>query len=101
MESELTIDKDGDKYWYNCHGQYHRENDLPAVVLTSGYEAWYINGYRHRENGPAIIYSDGSKEWWLNDERFHKVKDFPLNLYFTFVKYNYDELTRGNFECYF
>ena len=37
--------------------------------IYSIYNAWYLNGKRHREHGPAIEYASGSKEWWLNGER--------------------------------
>jgi hypothetical protein len=29
---------------------------------------WYLNGWRHREDGPAVEWADGSKEWWLSGQ---------------------------------
>lgn len=48
----------------------------PAVIGLNGYEAWYQNGFRHREDGPAVVQDRGnsyflrgiqySKEQWEN-----------------------------------
>jgi hypothetical protein len=57
------IDSDGDKWWYDSDGEFHR-TDGPAVVRTNGYKAWFQHGVRHRTAGPAVEYADGAKEWW-------------------------------------
>jgi hypothetical protein len=50
--------------WY-LNGQRHRV-DGPAYKSGS-YEAWYLNGQLHRVDGPA--YKDGSREeWYLNGQ---------------------------------
>jgi hypothetical protein len=40
----------------------------PARVWKDGYEAWYLNGLRHRENGPAVVCPDGREEWWQHGQ---------------------------------
>jgi len=65
MESELTIDGDGTKWWNLPNGNLHREG-RPAVEFGNGSKYWYINNKRHREDGPAIEYGSGDKEWWVN-----------------------------------
>ena len=66
----------------------HRENG-PAVIHINGDEEWYIDGYRHREDGPASkrIYSNGEvhnyyylngrvydKYWWFQEVQLIKGK---------------------------
>ena len=89
-ESICKVDEDGTKRWYNSKGEFHRQNDLPAIEyiygtkewwlngkchrgndkpaieLVDGDKFWFLNGKRHREKGPATIYSNGRKEWWWN-----------------------------------
>ena len=51
-------------FYYNERGELHRE-DGPAVTHPDGYEAWYFNGLRHRENLPAINNPyNGYKAWY-------------------------------------
>jgi hypothetical protein len=52
----------------NDKGELHRE-DGPAVEISDGDKAWYLNGKRHRTDGPAFEYPNGDKEWYLNDKR--------------------------------
>jgi len=33
----------GSMFWYK-NDDYHRENDLPAIIYNTGTMAWYING---------------------------------------------------------
>ncbi|RTK95513.1 MAG: hypothetical protein EKK64_06740 [Neisseriaceae bacterium] len=89
---------DGEKQWcYN--GQWHRDNDLPAVSLPNGDVYFYRNGFRynfveqengtkeyynsknslHKENGPAVIYSNGDEEWWFLGRK-HRI-DGPAVIY--------------------
>lgn len=44
----------------NEHGQLHR-TDGPARIFPDGYQAWYLNGKRHRTGGPAIDWEMGIK----------------------------------------
>jgi hypothetical protein len=36
------------------------------VVGPDGYQSWWLNDQRHRDDGPAVIYPDGTQEWWIN-----------------------------------
>lgn len=60
----------GDKFYYKDPGKtiLHRE-DGPAVEQINGqYEAWWLNGERHRLDGPAVRYDDGTDQWYVNGE---------------------------------
>jgi len=43
-EPAPIIDENGTKRWFNKAGKLHRENDMPAVMFTSGTKLWYKNG---------------------------------------------------------
>ena len=61
---------DGSIQYYNKDGQYHRDNDLPAVISARGQKEWYVNGLRHRANGlPAIESETGYKRFFENGKR--------------------------------
>jgi len=67
--------------WKNKNRRYHRDNDQPAVIYSSGTKEWYRNGQRHRDNDkPAVIYSSGSKEWYQNNQ-LHRDNDQPAVIY--------------------
>ena len=69
---EHKIDEYGDQRWYK-NGELHRDNDLPAVILSNGTQFWYQNGKLHRDNDlPAIIYPSGHQIWYKNGKRYHK-----------------------------
>ena len=65
------IDIDGNKYWKNNKGQYHRE-DGPAIKFVNGAKFWYRNGLRHRTDGPAVENANEDKFWYLNG-KYHRV----------------------------
>ena len=65
MKSELTIDKNGTKWWNLPNGDLHKE-DKPAIETVSGNKTWCVNGELHREDGPAVEFGNGSKYWYLN-----------------------------------
>ncbi len=51
---------------FNAQGQLHCDSG-PAVVHEDGYEAWYLNGLRHRQGGPAINNPhNGYTAWYEN-----------------------------------
>lgn len=62
------INKYGSKAWYDDQDQYHNDNG-PAIIHSSGYKAWYVNGIRHNDNGPAAIWPNGKKHWYINGIR--------------------------------
>ena len=48
------------------NGKLHRDNDLPAKILTNGGSLWYKNGDRHRDNDlPAYIDVNGNKHYYI------------------------------------
>ena len=100
MNSKPTeIDNNGTKIWKNSEGQFHRDNDLPAIVRVDNICWWYQNGKLHRDsdkpavmdpyagyewhqnsklhrdgNLPAIVHmSGGHCEWWRNDKCIKKM----------------------------
>jgi hypothetical protein len=77
-ESNLTIDKHGNKQWKNRSGELHRV-DGPAIEYSNGTKYWYQNGMRHRVDGPAIEYSNGTKYWYQNG-KLHRI-DGPAYRY--------------------
>ena len=71
MNSFKSTDKDGNIYYKNEKGEWHRE-DGPAFESSNGTKSWWVNGERHREDGPAVIWSDGDCWYFLNDIRYNK-----------------------------
>jgi hypothetical protein len=69
MESKLTIDKYGHKYWYNTNGERHREGG-PAFEYIGVAKSWYLNGELHREDGPAVEHIDGYRGWYINGKEY-------------------------------
>ena len=77
---EYEKDSYGNEYWYR-NGELHRENDLPAAILSDGTQYWCKNGDFHRENDlPAIIGSNGCKKWYKNGKEYRlqqRYNDLP------------------------
>ena len=67
IEYTVKVDNKANKFWY-LNGYRHRE-DGPAVEHADGTNYWYLNGELHREDGPAIERPNGDKFWYLNGER--------------------------------
>ncbi len=75
------IDNYGTKQWYNNNRQYHRDNDLPAVIYADGSKEWYQNGWLHRDNDlPAIIHDNGD-QYWFQFGQLHRDNDLPAIVY--------------------
>ena len=73
----LVIDSDGNQRWYNSDNQLHRDNDLPAVIYSSGTQYWYKNNQQHRDNDlPAKIYPSGT-QYWCKNNKYHRDNDLP------------------------
>ncbi len=71
------------------NGKYHR-TDGPAhiTVYTDGpYEAWYIHGDMHREDGPAEF--KGGKEYWVLNDYYVEPSEMPLNVFLSYCKWTY------------
>ena len=70
----------GRSIWYK-NGEYHRDNDLPAMILENGDQGWYKDGKLHRENDlPAIICENGDQGWYKNGKK-HRDNDLPAIIY--------------------
>lgn len=79
----IEIDGMGSRYYYSDKKMtiFHREGG-PAITRTNGFQAWYINGLNHREDGPSIIYgsdSDWGDEWYIHGKNVTKQEHY---LYF-------------------
>ncbi|MEI8270277.1 MAG: hypothetical protein WCG45_02820 [bacterium] len=83
--------------WYK-NGDFHRDNDLPAVIFANrnkefwkngrlyqfleypnGTKEWYCWNVLHKEDGPAVIYPNGDVEYWYTGNR-HRI-DGPAVIY--------------------
>ncbi len=65
------------KIRYIFCGQFHRDNDLPAVIWANGTQQWWQHGQRHRDNDlPAIIYANGMQQWYHHGQH-HRDNDLP------------------------
>jgi hypothetical protein len=78
MESELTINENGNKEWTLPNGKLHRE-DGPAIEYCDGSKEWWVNGNIHREDGPALEWSGGGKNWFLNNIQYTE-KDYKYEM---------------------
>ena len=99
MKSELTIDKNGTKWWNLPNGDFHKE-DKPAIETVSGNKTWCVNGELHREDGPAIEYANGD-EIWLICGRKHR-ENAPAVEFIDGEKYWYlngVEYTEKEYRC--
>jgi len=66
-----VIQANGEQRWYQ-YGKLHRDNDLPAIIYYNGDQFWYKNGLSHRDNDlPAIIRINGEQYWFKNDIKYY------------------------------
>jgi hypothetical protein len=56
---------DGTEVWVDDDGEYHRDGDLPAIILPDGTVLYYYHGDQHRVGGAAVLRADGSYEFSL------------------------------------
>ncbi len=81
VEHYTTKEKLPNKIQYIFCKQLHRDNDLPAIICTSGTQEWYQYGKLHRDNDlPTIICTDGAQYWYQHDE-LHRDNDLPAIIY--------------------
>lgn len=67
------------KEWYQ-YGKLHRNNDLAAIIADNNSKEWYQKGNLHRDNDlPAIIFQDGSQEW-LKNGKYYRDNDLPCKI---------------------
>ncbi len=98
VEHYTTKNEIPDRTWYLFCKQLHRDNDLPAVIYTSGTQEWYQHGKVHRDNDlPAVIYANGMRYWYQYD-KLHRDNDLPAVIYAggTQEWYQHDKLHRDN-----
>ena len=67
QEYTVRVYKDRIEY-RNKGGKLHRL-DGPAIEISNGYKAWYVEGKRHRLDGPAIEDSDGYRAWYVEGNK--------------------------------
>lgn len=67
LKYRITIDEDGNKRYFDCDGEYHRDEG-PAIEYANGSKSWFINGKRHRIDGPACEWSTGPR-WYIDDKQ--------------------------------
>ena len=69
-----TINIDTQVYYKG--NRFHRDNDLPALMVNSDL-FWYQNGKLHRDNDlPAMIWGDHLKQWYQHG-KLHRDNDKP------------------------
>lgn len=68
---KVTVDCNKNIHWYNDEEKLHRL-DGPAIEMTNGYKAWWVDGKRHRLDGPAVEGADGDKVWYV-DGKLHRL----------------------------
>ena len=74
---KVEVDENGNTFWYNQQGKFHREGGLPAIEYADGDKFWYVNGQLHREGGlHTIEFADGGKAWYVNDQ-LHREGGLP------------------------
>lgn len=97
---------DGTKCWTNAAGEFHRDNDEPAItgpdreewfingkhgrvenkdcpsVIIKGIKHYYKDGKLHRVGAPTIIYPDGSQEWYF-EGKLHRPGGLPAKTILT------------------
>jgi hypothetical protein len=70
LKEEHIVYDDGKQEWYR-NGLIHRDNDLPAIILSNGDQIWCKNDKVHRDGDlPAIEYANGTKKWYQNGKLF-------------------------------
>lgn len=80
MTNKSMVDEYGTQFWYDKHDHFHRENDLPAIVYSTGIKVWYKHGILHRIGGPSYVDPIDNEEEWMQDGKFHR-EDGPAVIY--------------------
>lgn len=73
--------------WF-VNGQNHRDGDNPAIIRRDGTLEWFKEGSRHREGKPAVIDANGSEAWFINNHP-HRDGDEPAAIWGTGTKEYY------------
>lgn len=59
------------EFHVNQNNDFHRDNDLPAVV-TRNVSKWCVNNKLHRSNGPAVVTRLGGEEYYWKGVHIEK-----------------------------
>lgn len=71
------IDEEGNKFWFDDQGRYHRDNDKPAIEYANGDKCWHQHNKLHRDNDlPAVELINGTKKWYKHG-LCHRDNDKP------------------------
>jgi len=71
-DSYVSISRYNTISWHGSNGFFHRDGDIPAIILHHGDMVYCKHGKTHRENGPARIRDDGDVEYWIDDIEYTK-----------------------------
>jgi len=69
-------EENGNVFYFDDDGKFHRDNDLPAIEWKNGTKEWYQHGERSRGPGavegapPAVIGANGSKAWYYDGQQY-------------------------------
>ncbi len=74
------VDVDGNIFYLNKKGQYHRE-DGPAIEWNDGDREWRVKGYLHRTDGPAVEFKQGFISFFINGKPIDKILFHYLTKY--------------------
>ena len=59
-----------EKHWHK-NGLLHRDNDLPAIIVSDFEKHWLVNGKYHRDVfKPAFISIDDGIEYWFEGKNY-------------------------------
>jgi hypothetical protein len=64
-------DKNGNEFWYNSNGEYHRENGAAVTYNNIKKQHYYQHGKRHRLDGPAIK-TPKYESWYIEGIQYSK-----------------------------
>ena len=57
--------------WYNSNSKIHRDGDMPAYIINTGFMKYYYHGIQHRITGPATISNHGVR-YYINGIHYTK-----------------------------
>jgi hypothetical protein len=64
LPAQIVTSPHGNRYFYHINDYRHRDGDLPAFD-TPDIKEWYFLNRLHNSSGPAIVETNGSKKWFL------------------------------------
>lgn len=61
-----TVEENGDEFWKDENGDYHREDGPAQIFHEGGVKNYWNRGKLHREDGPAVIHDTGNFVYIVN-----------------------------------